>query len=86
MYIKRTSFGPHPLGEPPCAVSKAGKDGTVFPMCALPHVLTFHGARNCLNPEGSQPLAGLVSEATPPVPSSPTNTHPKGMPECAGSV
>ena len=41
MHVKITSFEPHPLGEPPCAVSKAGEDRTVFPMCSL-----SHGPRN----------------------------------------
>ena len=41
MHVNGASFGPHPLGEPPCAVSKAGEDRTVFPMCSL-----SHGPRN----------------------------------------
>ena len=53
IHVKRTSFGPPPLGEPPCAVSKAGEDRTVFPMCSL-----SHGPQNCMNPKGFQPLAG----------------------------
>ncbi len=50
MYIKKTSFGPHPLGEPPYAVSKAGEDRTVFPLCSR-----SDGPRNGLNPEASGP-------------------------------
>lgn len=52
IYINRTSFGPHPPGEPPHAASKAGEDRIVFPMCSL-----SYGTRNCLKPEGCQPLA-----------------------------
>ena len=70
MQLENTLFQTHPLGE---FLGDVDKDMAV----ALEHP---YGDRLSisLNPRDSQPLAGRLSEATPPVPSPPNASIPLG--------
>ena len=57
-----------------------------FRMCSLSHVLTFAWTAKLLEPEGFPAISRSVERSDTTGTSHPTNTHPKGMPECAGAV